>query len=108
MTNGLALSPFADFGKRGVREKAVSPAKLVIVDIEGDGRGDRLMREARGARWFGSLTTPRTRSGCTGQSLVVRRGDSGGLAMDHAEDVVHTRRRVVCQGSDLLTTGPGC
>jgi len=40
MMNGLALSLFADFGERGVREKVVSPAKLVVVDVEGDGGGD--------------------------------------------------------------------
>ena len=66
MTNGLALSPFADFGKRRIREKVFSPAELVVIDIEGDSRGDWLTREARGARWFGSLTTPRTRSRSAG------------------------------------------
>jgi len=75
MTNGLALSPFADFGKRGVREKVLPPAKLVAINVEGDGGGDWLMREVRGTRQFRSLTTPRTRSGSAGQSLVVGRGD---------------------------------
>jgi len=51
MTNGLALSPFTDFSKRGVREKAVCPAKLVVIDIESNGGGDWLTREARGGRW---------------------------------------------------------
>jgi len=66
MTNGLALSPFADFSKRGVREKVLSPAKLIVIDVEGDGGGDWLMREAGGARRFGSLTTLRMRSGSMG------------------------------------------
>jgi len=75
--------------------------KLVVIDIEGDGGGDWLTREAGGARRFGSLTTPRTRSGSTGRSLATRRGDSGRLAMDHAKDVVHTRRRVEGHASML-------
>jgi len=69
--------------------------KLVAIDIEGDGRGGWLTREARGARRFRSLTTPRTRGGSAGQSLVVRRGDGGRLPMDHTEDVVYTGRRVI-------------
>jgi len=95
VANGLALSLSADLGKERVREKAISPAKLVAIDIEGDGGSDYLAREAGSARRFGSLTTPRMRSGSTGRSLVMKRGDGGGLAMDHAEDIVHTRRRVV-------------
>jgi len=64
-------------------------------DIEGDSGGDCLMREAGSTRGSGSLTTPRMRSRSAGRSLVMGRGDSGGLAMDHAEDVVHTGRRIV-------------
>jgi len=70
MADGLALSPSTDFSKERVREKAISPAKLVTIDVEGDGRSDWLTREAGGARWFGSLTTLRTRSGSMGRSLV--------------------------------------
>jgi len=62
MVNGLALSPFADLGEKRVREEVVSPVKLIVIDIEGDGGGDWLTREARSARRFGSLMTPRTRS----------------------------------------------
>ena len=102
MANGLALSPFADFGKERVREEAVSPAKLVVVDIEGNGGGDWLTREARGAGQFRSLTTPRTRSGSAGQSFVVRKGDGGRLTMDHAKDVVHARRRIVEGHASML------
>jgi len=83
------------FGKERVRKEAISPAELVAVDVEGDGGSDCLTREAGGTRQFGSLTTPRMRSRSTGWRLVMRRGDGGGLAMDHAKDIVHTRRRRV-------------
>ena len=86
-------------GKTGenhdIREEAISPAELVAVDVEGNGGGDWLMREAGSTRGFRSLTTPRTRSGSTGRSLVMGRRDGGGFPMDHAKDVVHTRRRIV-------------
>jgi len=95
MVNGLALSSSADFSEERVREEVISPAELVAFDVEGDSGGDCLMREARGMRQFGSLTTPKMRSGSMGWSLVMRRGDGGGLAMDCAEDVVHTGRRIV-------------
>ena len=95
VANGLALSLSTDLSEKGIREEANSPGKLIAVDVEGDGGGDCLTREAGGTRRFGSLTTPRTRSGSTGRSLVMGRGDSGGLAMDHAEDVVHTGRIIV-------------
>jgi len=71
VVNGLALSPSTDLSKKGIREEAISPAKLIAVDVGGNGGGDCLTREARSTRWFGSLTTPRTRSGSTGRSLVV-------------------------------------
>jgi len=66
MANGLALSSSTDLSKERIREEAISPAKLVAVDVEGDGRGDWLTREARSMRWFRSLTTPRMRSGSAG------------------------------------------
>jgi len=62
MANGLALSLFANFGEERVRGETVPPAKLVVVDIESDGGGDWLTREAGGAGWFRSLTTLRTLS----------------------------------------------
>jgi len=65
MANGLALSPSADLSKKRIREEAISPVKLVAVDVEGDGGSDYLTRGAGSARRFGSLTTPRTRSGST-------------------------------------------
>ena len=102
MANGLALSPSADFCKERVREEAISPAELVSVDVEGDGGSNRLARETGSTRRFGSLTTPGTRSGSAGRSLVVRRGDGGGFPMDHAEDVVHTGRRVIERHADWL------
>jgi len=66
MVNGLALSPSADFCEERVREEAISPAELVAVDVEGDGRGDWLTREAGSTRRSGSLTTLGTRSGSAG------------------------------------------
>jgi len=95
MANGLALSSSTDLSKKRIREEAISPAKLVTIDVEGDGGGDCLTRKAGGTRRFGSLMTPRTRSRSTGRSLVMGRGDGGRLPMNHAEDVVHTRGRVV-------------
>jgi len=65
MANGLALSPTTDLSEKRIREEAISPAKLVTVDVEGDGGSDYLRREAGGVRWFGSLMTPRMRSGST-------------------------------------------
>jgi len=101
MANSLALSPSADFCEERIREEAISPAEVVSVDVEGDSGGDWLMREAGSTRWFGSLTTPRMRSGSTGRSLVMGRGNGGGLSMEHAEDVVHMRRRIV-EGHDRI------
>jgi len=102
MVNGLALSPSADFCEERVREEAISPAELVSVDIKGDGGGDWLTRETGSTRRSGSLTTPGMRSGSAGRSLVVRRRDGGGFPMDHAEDVVHTGRRVIERHADWL------
>jgi len=95
MTDGLALSPSTDLSEKRIREVTIPPAKLVAVDIEGDGGSDYLTREAGSTRRFGSLMTLRTRSGSAGRSLVVRRRDGGRFPMDHAEDVVHTGRRVI-------------
>jgi len=102
MANSLALSLSADFSEKGIREEAISPAKLIAVDLEGDGGGDCLTREAGSTRWFWSLMTPRMRSGSAGRSLVMGRGDGGGLPMDHAEDIVHTRRRRVEGHASML------
>jgi len=102
VANSLTLSLSTDLSKKGIREEAISPAELVAVDVEGDGGGDCLTREAGGTRWFGSLTTLRTRSRSVGRSLVVGRGDGGGLPMDHAKDVVHTGRRVIEGHASLL------
>jgi len=101
MADGLALSSSTDLSEKRIREVTIPPAKLVAIDVEGDSGGDCLTREAGSTGRFGSLTTPRTRSGSAGRSLVVRRGDGGGFPMDHAEDVVHTRRRVV-EGHDKI------
>jgi len=95
VADGLALSSPTNLSKKRIREEVISPAKLVTVDIEGDSGGNWLTREAGSTRWFGSLTTPRTRSRSTGRSLVMGRGDSGRLPMDHTEDVVHTGGRVI-------------
>jgi len=95
MANGLALSPSTDFCEDRVREEAISPAELVSIDVEGDGRGDWVTRETGSARRSGSLMTLGTRSGSVGRSLAMRRGNGGGLPMEHAKDVVHMRRRIV-------------
>jgi len=40
VVNGLALSLSADLSEKRIKEEAISPTKLVAVDIEGDGGGD--------------------------------------------------------------------
>jgi len=102
MADSLTLGPSTDLSKKGVGEITIPPAELVSVDVEGDDGGDCLTREARGTRRSGSLMAPRTRSWSAGRSLVVRRRDGGGLPMEHAEDVVHTGRRVVERHADWL------
>ena len=105
MADGLALSSSTDLSKKRIREATIPPAKLVTIDIEGDGGGDWLTREAGSTRWFGSLTTPRMRGRSMGRSLVVRRGDGGRLPMNHAKDVVHTRGRVIEGHSGIGVVG---
>jgi len=102
MMDGLALSPSTDLSEKRIREVTIPPAKLVAVDIEGDGGSDYLTREAGSTGRFRSLMTPRTRSWSTGRSLVMRRRDGGGFPMDHAEDVVHTGRGVIERHASML------
>jgi len=90
MADSLALSSSTNLSKKRIREVTIPPAKLVTVDVERDGGGDRLTREAGSTRWFGSLTTQRTRSGGAGRSLAMRRGNGGRLAIDHVEGVIET------------------
>jgi len=79
MADRLALSSPTNLSKKRIREEAISPAKLVTIDVEGDGGGDCLTRKAGSTRRFGSLMTPRTRSRSMGRSLVMGRGDGGRL-----------------------------
>jgi len=102
MADGLALSSPTDLSEKRIREIMIPPTELVSVDIEGDGGSDCLTREAGSTRRFGGLMTPRTRSWSAGRSLVVRRRDGGGFPMNHAEDVVHTRRRVIKGHASML------
>jgi len=95
MADSLALSSSTDLSEKRIGEVTIPPAKLVTVDVKGDGGGDWLARKAGSPRRSGSLTTLGMRSGSAGRSLVVRRGDGGRFPMKHAEDVIHTRRRVV-------------
>ena len=95
VADDLALSPSTNFSQKRIGEVTIPPAKLVTVDVEGDGGGDWLVRKAGSARRSGSLTTLGTRSRSAGRSLVVRRGDGGRLPMKHAKDIIHTRRRRV-------------
>ena len=85
-----------------VGEVTIPPAKLITVDIKGDGGGDELVRETGSTRQSGSLTTLGTRSGSADRSLAMGRGNGGGFPMDHAEDVVHTGRRVIERHADWL------
>jgi len=101
VADGLALSLSTNLSKKRIREEAIPPAKLIAVDIESNGGGNCLTREARSTRRSGSLTTLGTRSGSAGRSLAMRRGNGGGLPMEHAEDVVHMRRRIV-EGHDRI------
>jgi len=102
VADGLALGPSTNLSEKRVREVTIPPAELVTVDIEGDGGGDCLTREAGGTRRFGNLMTPRTGSGSAGRSLVVRRRDGGRFPMNHAEDVVHTGRGVIEGHASML------
>jgi len=77
MADGLALSSPTDLSEKRIGEVTIPPAELVTVDVERDGGGDCLTREARSTRRSGSLMAPRTRSWSAGRSLVVRRGDGG-------------------------------
>ena len=105
MADSLALSSSTDLSEKRIGEVTIPPTELVTVDIEGDGGGNCLTREARSTRRFGSLMTPRTRSWSAGRSLVVRRGDGGRFPMDHTEDVVHTRGRVIEGHSGIGVVG---
>jgi len=102
MADSLALGSSTDLSEKRIGEITIPPTELVSIDVKGDGGGDCLTREAGGTGRFRSLMTPRTRSGSTGWSLIVRRRDGGGFPMNHAEDVVHTRRRVVERHDDWL------
>jgi len=77
MADGLALSSSTDLSEKRIGEIMIPPAELVSVDVEGDGGGNWLTREAGSTRRSGSLTTLGTRSWSAGRSLVVRRGDGG-------------------------------
>jgi len=101
MADGLALSSSTDLSKKRIGEVTIPPAKLVTVDVEGDSGGDRLTREAGSTRRSGSLMTLGTRSGSAGRSLAMRRGNGGGLPMEHAKDVVHMRR-IIVEGHDRI------
>ena len=92
MADGLALSLSTNLSEKRIREITIPPTELVAVDVERDGGGDCLTREAGSTRRFGSLMTPRTRSWSAGRSLVVRRRDGGGFPMDHTEDIVYRRK----------------
>ena len=101
MADGFALSSSTDLSEKRIGEVTIPPVELVSVDVEGDGGSDWLTRETGSARWSGSLTTLGMRSGSAGRSLAMRRGNGGGLPMEHAEDVVHMRRRIV-EGHDRI------
>jgi len=73
MTDSLALSSSTNLSEKRIGEVTIPPAELVTVNIEGDGGGDCLTREARSTGRSGSLTTLRTRSRSAGRSPVVRR-----------------------------------
>jgi len=90
MADGLALSSSTDLSEKRIGEVTIPPAKLVTVDVEGDGGGDRLTRETGSTRRSGSLTTLGMRSWSVGRSLVMRRRDGGGFPMKHVKDIVHT------------------
>jgi len=102
MADSLALSSSTDLSEKRIGEVTIPPVKLVTIDIEGDGGGDCLTREAGSTRRSGSLMTLGMRSGGVGRSLIVRRGDGGRFPMKHAEDVVHTGRGVIKRHASML------
>jgi len=95
MADSLTLGLSTDLSKKRIGEITIPPVELVSVDVERDSGDDWLAREARSMRRFGSLTTPGMRSRSMGRSFVVRRGDGGRFPMKHAEDIIHTGRRVI-------------
>jgi len=101
MADGLALSLSTDLSEKRIGEVTIPPVELVSADVEGNGGGDWLTRETGSARRSRSLTTLGTRSGSVSRSLAMRRGNGEGLPMEHAEDVVHMRRRIV-EGHDRI------
>jgi len=105
VANRLVLSSSTDLSEKRVREETIPPAELVTVDVEGDSGSNCLMRETGSTRWFGSLTTLRTRSRGAGQSLAMRRWDGGGLAIDHIKGVIKTRS--IAEGHAYSIVG-GC
>jgi len=77
MADSLTLGSSTDLSQKRVGKIMIPPVELVSIDVERDDGGDCLTREAGSTGRFGSLTTPGTRSGSMGRSLVVRRGDGG-------------------------------
>jgi len=50
VADGLALSLSTNFSEKRIGEVTIPPAKLVTVDVEGDGGGNWLARKAGSAR----------------------------------------------------------
>ena len=92
----LLLSMGLDVGQGGIRLEDVSPLVGILLMVERERLilvFQRTMREASGTRRLNAPTRVRGWS-TRGDLLAVRRRDGGGLAIDHAEDVIEIRRIV--------------
>jgi len=89
----LLLSGGLNVGQGGVRLEDVSPLVGILLMVKGKRLILVFQRTTREASRTRRLDTPtRARGWSTrGDLLAMRRRDSGGLAIDHAEDVIEIR-----------------
>jgi len=106
----LLLSVGLNVGQGGVRLEDVSPLVGVLLMVEGDRLIPVFQGTARVASSMRRLNVPtRTRGWNAGSGLLaMRRGDSGGLAVDGTKDVVDGLRSIVKGHYDsLVVSGVG-
>jgi len=93
----LLLSAGLNVSQGGVRLEDVSPLVGILLMVEGERLVlvfQRTTREAGRMKRLNAPTRARGRS-TRGDLLAMRRRDGGGLAIDGAEDVIHTGERII-------------
>ena len=93
----LLLSTRLDVGQGGVKLEDISPLVGILLVVERERLilvFQRTTREAGRTRRLNAPMRARGRS-MRGDLLAMRRRDGGGLAVDGAEDVVHTGERII-------------